>query len=77
MLRSWHCLREASDMEDAFIVRWLHFPPRLHNMIVWSGARRGMGRLGVWDNQEAGWRKTHGQVSMNVGDRLIDTAAFV
>lgn len=31
------------------------FPPRtLCNVIVWSVARRGMGRLGIWDNQEAG-----------------------
>ena len=77
MLRSWHRFREATDMEDALIVRWLHFPLRLRNVIVWSGARRGMGHLGVWDNQETGWRKTHGQVSMNVGDHLIDSAAFV
>jgi hypothetical protein len=76
MLRSWHHLREAPDMEDAFIVHWLRFPPRLRNVIVWSGARGGMGRLGVWDSQEIGWRKTHGQVSMNAGDRLIDPAAF-
>jgi hypothetical protein len=76
MLRSWHRLRETTDMEDAFIVRWLHSPLRLRNVIVWSGARGGMGRLGVWDNQEIGWRKTHGQVSMNAGDCLIDPAAF-
>jgi hypothetical protein len=63
-------------MEDTIVADWLHFPSRLRNAIVWSGARQGMGRLGVWNDQEFGWQKTHKQVSMNVGDPLIDTAAF-
>jgi hypothetical protein len=63
-------------MEDAFIVDRLHFPSRLRNVVVWSGARRGMGRLGVWNDQEMGWQKTYEQVSMNAGDLPIDTAAF-
>ena len=65
------------DMEDTFIVDWLRFPSRLRNVIVWSGARRGMGRLGIWNGEEMSWQKTHKQVSMNAGDPPIDTASFV
>ncbi|KAI9459239.1 hypothetical protein BJY52DRAFT_1223230 [Lactarius psammicola] len=76
LLRSWRLLGETVGMEDAFIVDWLRFPSRLRNVIVWSGARRGMGRLGVWNGEKMGWQKTHKQVSMDVGDPPIDTAAF-
>jgi hypothetical protein len=76
LLRSWHPLRDATDAEDALIGQWLYFPSHLRNVIVWSGARRGMGRLSVWDDHEFGWVKTHEQVCMNAEDGLIDAAAF-
>jgi hypothetical protein len=77
LLRTWHPLGDTVDAEDAFILEWLEFRSQLHNVIVWSSARGGMGRLCVWNDQEIGWQKTHKQVSVNAGDDLIDTAAFV
>ncbi|KAH9048766.1 hypothetical protein EDB84DRAFT_1556609 [Lactarius hengduanensis] len=77
LLRSWRPLRETKDTEDAFIVDLLRFPERLCHVAVWSGARRGMGRLVVWDDMEMGWQNTYEQVSMNAEDPPIDTAAFV
>ncbi|KAH8978559.1 hypothetical protein EDB92DRAFT_1956323 [Lactarius akahatsu] len=77
LLRSWRPLRETMDTEDALIVDLLRFPERLRHVAVWSGARRGMGRLVVWDDMETGWQNTYEQVSMNAEDPPIDTAAFV
>ncbi|KAI0282241.1 hypothetical protein BC826DRAFT_974308 [Russula brevipes] len=56
LLRTWGFLTPWSEVGLAN--QWLKFvPPKLYNLIVWSGSREGRGHLRIWDVLEMGrWR---------------------
>jgi hypothetical protein len=60
LLRSWRSLREGNSVEDIFVHQWLILsPPKLRDVIVWTGARQDQGRVAMWEfNDERGvWLK--------------------
>ena len=67
LLRSWQSLREGNGVEDMLVRQWLIFsPPMLHDVVVWTGARKDQGRLVNWhlDNGRGVWRKANETVIM-------------
>ena len=72
LLRSWRSFREGNSIEDQLVLQWLIFsPPILHDVIVWTGARQGQGRMVRWnfDDGMGVWNKFY------EGDS--DNASFV
>ena len=69
LLRSWRSIREDEGTEDMLVRQWLiNSPPKLHNVLVWTGAHQNHGcmvgleldQYGRW-----GWRKSYKRVIMN------------
>jgi hypothetical protein len=59
LLWTWQSLRKGNGAEDMLVRQWLIFsPPKLHDVVVWTGARQDQGRLVSWklDYGRGVWR---------------------